>query len=142
MVVEKLKVIEVNTYNELFDLYEQGELGCVEQRMPENLKRFEPGEDGTDEELINSLLSMDTDNFYHVEFIDIRDGFFRITIIGFTILKFLSEKVIAINISFGEDGLWQEAQENEDDENWIDGSLLGVIELSGIEVELEHEITK
>jgi hypothetical protein len=51
-------------------MYKNGELGSVEQRLPNNLIRLKAGQDGDDEELINSLLSMDTDNLYHVEFID------------------------------------------------------------------------
>jgi hypothetical protein len=48
---------------------------------------------------------MDTDNLYHVEFIDTRDRYFRITILGFTVKKFLNDKVSAIEITFGEDGI-------------------------------------
>lgn len=139
MVAERLRIIKVNSYYELYELYEQGELGCVEQRMPYNLKRFKTDVDGSDYDLIVSLLSMDTDNFYTVQ--KTIDKFI-ITIIGFTILKFLSEKVIAINITFGEDGVWQEAQMSEDDETWTDGSVLGAIEISGLAPEFEHEITK
>jgi hypothetical protein len=44
-------------------MYKNGELGSVEQRN-NNLIRLKAGQDGDDEELINSLLSMDTDNLY------------------------------------------------------------------------------
>jgi hypothetical protein len=47
-------------------MYKNGELGS-EQRLPNNLM-IKSWLDGDDEELINSLLSMDTDNLYHVEF--------------------------------------------------------------------------
>jgi hypothetical protein len=78
MVAEKNKSNEVNNYDELFEMYKNGELGSVEQRLPNNLIRLKAGQDGDDEELINSLLSMDTDNLYHVEFIDTRDRYFEL----------------------------------------------------------------
>jgi hypothetical protein len=66
-------------------MYKNGELGS-EQRLPNNLM-IKSWLDGDDEELINSLLSMDTDNLYHVEFmtslIDISN-----TILGFTVKIF------------------------------------------------------
>jgi hypothetical protein len=68
-------------------MYKNGELGSVEQRLPNNLIR-KAGQDGDDEELINSLLSMDTDNLYHVEFIDTRDRYFELQYLALLLKNF------------------------------------------------------
>lgn len=106
MVVENLLSYIVADYNALWKLYKSGELGKLEQRIPDNLKKLKVGKHGTDEELIISLLNMDDDNVYHVHKID---GGFKITIILFQVnVEMLDKDIEKVYISYGEDGVWKE----------------------------------
>ena len=116
MVVENLKSYVVPNYKALFKLYKNGDLGKVEQRLPDNLQKLKAGVDGTDIQLIISLLNADKDNVWHVAKVE---GGFRVTIIGFNIdIEILPEreKFERICIQFGEDGLWKEVKYPNDEQ--------------------------
>lgn len=144
MIVEQLTQYKVYTYNELYEMYLNEELGMTDQRIPTGLKRMNTGKDGTDEELIKSLLDADKDNFYHVQFVDDTwDGYFLITIIGFNITKSFG-KHLQYSLNMGEDGVWEDmVDENsfihaDGTKEWSDASGLGGLKLQGEMVHLQH----
>lgn len=144
MVLENLHQIKVSTYNELYDLYLEEQLGIIDQRIPNNLKRMDAGNDGTDEELIKSLLDADKDNFYHVQFVDVKDGYFLITIIGFNITKSIG-KDLQYSLNMGENGVWEDFIDDKSyvhkdgTKEWRDAGILGGLELKGEKIELQHK---
>lgn len=144
MITENLHQIKVSTYNELYDLYLEEKLGMTDQRMPNNLKRMDAGNDGTDEELIKSLLDADKDNFYHVQFVDVRDGYFLITIIGFNITKSIG-KDLQYSLNMGENGIWEDFIDDKScvykdgTKEWRDAGTLGGLELKGEKIKLQHK---
>ena len=109
MIAKVLDTFSVRNYAELYEMYKNGELGIVEQRMPSDIDERIAGDEGTDEELILNLLSRDTDNMYHVHFEDDhQDGYFVISYLGFGLNKKFTEMVAEYDIQFGEDGIWEE----------------------------------
>jgi hypothetical protein len=132
MVTEILKQFVVKNYKEAFKLYKKGEFGCIEQRMPENLKKM-PKSEGTDLERILSLLEADEDNIYSVVELG---NVFIITILGFRIHKTLEENVEVYYLQFGEDGKWEEVAYKGDVENYQDGTR-GELSM-GADVKLKH----
>ncbi len=109
MIAKVLDTFSVRNYAELYEMYKNGELGIVEQRMPDNIPERIAGDEGTDEEFILNLLSKDTDNIYHVHFEDDhQDGYFVISYLGFGLNKKFTEMVSEYDIHFGEDGIWEE----------------------------------
>lgn len=138
MVVENLRVFKVKSYKQLFKMYQNDELGIIEQRMPNNLQPLKPSETLSELECIQSLLETDYDFPYHVYF----DGKkYIITILGFNISKVIDDKKQLIQ--FGEDGIWQEEAEikegdNEEDLEWQDSSN-GSFEMWGMYNVAEHK---
>jgi hypothetical protein len=109
MVVGNQQVIKVKSYSELYDKYYlQGELGMIEQRMPENIPKERKTKKRTDMVLIVALLNQDTDNLYHVVEVG---GFYYITIIELCISKKFDDHNFEYVLLFGEDGKF---------ENWYD----------------------
>ena len=110
-------------------MYKDGELGIVEQRMPEGIVEQVAGDEGTDEELILNLLAQDPDNMYHVNFIDdSEDGYFEISYMGFGLNKKFTEMVAEYDFQFGEDGVWEEFKSPVDD-NYEDASVIGELKI-------------
>lgn len=137
MVVNNLEKIIVGSYNELYELYLSGSLGVVQQRIVSNLKKLSVGKDGTDEELIKSLLDADKGNFYHLMSIN---NVYLITIIGFNITKTMKLPTIApisLSINFGESGVWEDYQGQSEPE-WKDAGKLGKLVLTGEKVSVKH----
>jgi len=109
MVVGNQRVIKVKSFSELYDKYYlQGELGMIEQRMPENIPKERKTKKRTDMVLIVELLNQDWDNLYHVVEID---GFYYITIVELCISKKFDDHNFEYVLLFGEDGKF---------ENWYD----------------------
>lgn len=127
MIAKVLHTFSVRNYAELYEMYKNGELGIVEQRMPDDIPEQVAGDDGTDEELILDLLAQDPDNIYHVHFEDdSEDGYFVISYMGFGLNKKFNEIVAEYDFQFGEDGIWEEFKSPVDD-NYQDASILGVL---------------
>ena len=106
-------------------MYKDGELGIVEQRMPEGIIEQVAGDEGTDEELILNLLAQDPDNMYHVHFeAESKDGYFVISYMGFGLNKKFTEMVAEYDFMFGEDGKWEEYK-TPVDEDYQDASVIG-----------------
>jgi hypothetical protein len=106
-------------------MYKDGELGIVEQRMPDDIPEQVAGDEGTDEELILNLLAQDPDNMYHVKFIDdSEDGYFEISYMGFGLNKKFTEIVAEYDFQFGEDGIWEEFKSPVEDD-YQDASVIG-----------------
>lgn len=125
MIAVVLKSFTVRDYSELYEMYKNGELGIVEQRMPDDIPEMVAGNDGTDEELILNLLAQDPDNMYHVKFIDnSEDGYFEISYMGFGLNKKFTEIVAEYDFMFGEDGIWEEFKSPVDDD-YQDASVIG-----------------
>lgn len=142
MVVENLISYIVADYNALWELYKNEKLGKLEQRIPENLKKMKVGKDGTDEELIIRLLTMDDDNVYHVAKIE---GGFRITIILFSInveIFETTEKIDKVYINYGEDGIWKEVLFKGNEEYSDAYSSTNIEIYSGHEQLKKHKIKK
>lgn len=118
MVVENLVTFRVKSYEKLYKRYQQGGLGCNEQRMLGDIPRET---EGSELDKIKSLLVQDSDNYYHVVEIK-RNGKvrFQITIVGFCVVKTFKDKS-QYCLTMGEDGVWEEVRLNEDCE-WKDGS--------------------
>lgn len=149
MVVENLHQFKVDTYNDLYEMYLNGQLGITDQRMPTGLRRMNTKTDGSDEDLIKSLLDADKDNFYHVQFVPVQNGkdFFLITIIGFNITKCIG-KDLQYSLNMGEDGVWEDmVDENsyvhaDGSKEWSDASGLGGLELQGEIIKIQHTISE
>jgi hypothetical protein len=125
MIAVVLKSFTVRNYAELYEMYKDGELGIVEQRMPEGIIEQVAGDDGTDEELILNLLAQDPDNMYHVHFEDDKeDGYFVISYMGFGLNKKFTEMVAEYDFMFGEDGIWEEYK-TPVDKDYQDASVIG-----------------
>jgi hypothetical protein len=125
MIAVVLKSFTVRNYAELYEMYKDGELGIVEQRMPEGIIEQVAGDDGTDEELILNLLAQDPDNMYHVHFKDDKeDGYFVISYMGFGLNKKFTEMVAEYDFMFGEDGIWEEYK-TPVEEDYQDATLIG-----------------
>jgi hypothetical protein len=125
MIAVVLKSFTVRNYAELYEMYKDGELGIVEQRMPEGIIEQVAGDDGTDEELILNLLAQDPDNMYHVHFKDDKeDGYFVISYMGFGLNKKFTEMVAEYDFMFGEDGIWEEYK-TPVEEDYHDASVIG-----------------
>ncbi len=125
MIAVVLKSFTVRNYAELYEMYKDGELGIVEQRMPEGIIEQVAGDDGTDEELILNLLAQDPDNMYHVHFEDdSEDGYFVISYMGFGLNKKFTEIVAEYDFMFGEDGIWEEYK-SPVEEDYQDASIIG-----------------
>jgi hypothetical protein len=129
MIAKVLHTFSVRDYAELYEMYKDGELGIVEQRMPEGIVEQVAGDEGTDEELILNLLAQDPDNMYHVNFIDdSEDGYFEISYMGFGLNKKFTEMVAEYDFQFGEDGVWEEFKSPVDD-NYEDASVIGELKI-------------
>lgn len=129
MIAKVLHTFSVRNYAELYEMYKEGELGLVDQRMPEGIIEQVAGEDGTDEELILNLLAQDPDNMYHVHFEDDNeDGYFVISYMGFGLNKKFTEMVAEYEFSFGEDGKWEEYRLLFD-EDYRDASVIGELKI-------------
>lgn len=127
MIAKVLHTFSVRNYAELYEMYKNGELGIVEQRMPDDIPEQVAGDDGTDEELILNLLAQDPDNIYHVHFEDdSEDGYFVISYMGFGLNKKFNEIVSEYDVIFGEDGIWEEFKSPVDEE-YQDASVLGAL---------------
>ena len=127
MIANVLHTFSVRTYAELYEMYKNGELGLVEQRMPDDIPEQVAGNDGTDEELILNLLAQDPDNLYHVHFEDDNeDGYFVISYMGFGLNKKFNEIVAEYDFQFGEDGIWEEFKSPVGEE-YQDASVLGAL---------------
>jgi len=126
MIVEKLNVIDVISYDALYALYKQGFIGT--DRFPENIPYKLVGTDGTNLELIEELLSLDMDNMYHVD--KNENGLYRITQIGFIINKKFNEPVSEYQFTFGVDGRWEDVWQI-GNENTLDGSIFGELKIYG-----------
>ncbi len=125
MIAVVLKSFTVRNYAELYEMYKDGELGIVDQRMPEGIIEQVAGDDGTDEELILNLLAQDPDNMYHVHFEDDKeDGYFVISYMGFGLNKKFTEMVAEYDFMFGEDGIWEEYK-SPVEEDYQDASVIG-----------------
>ena len=129
MIAKVLDTFSVRDYAELYEMYKNGELGIVEQRMPNNITERIAGDEGTDEELILDLLSKDTDNIYHVHFEDDhQDGYFVISYLGFGLNKKFTEMVCEYDFSFGEIGIWEEYKSPIDSE-YQDATIIGELKI-------------
>jgi hypothetical protein len=129
MIAKVLHTFSVRDYAELYQMYKNGELGIVKQRIPQNIDEQVAGDEGTDEELILNLLAQDPDNMYHVKFIDDNeDGYFVISYLGFGLNKQFNEIVSEYNFEFGEDGIWEEYK-NATDDDYKDASVIGELEV-------------
>jgi len=129
MIAKVLHSFSVKNYAELYEMYKDGELGLVDQRMPDDIPEQVAGDDGTDEELILNLLAQDPDNMYHVHFEDdSEDGFFVISYMGFGIHKRFNEMVSEYVFEFGEDGIWEEFKSPVDCE-YQDASVIGEVKV-------------
>jgi hypothetical protein len=129
MIARVLDTFSVRDYAELYEMYKNGELGIVEQRMPNDIDERIAGNEGTDEELILNLLSRDTDNMYHVHFEDDNeDGYFVISYLGFGLNKKFTEMVGEYNFEFGEDGVWEEYKTPIDNE-YKDATNIGELNI-------------
>lgn len=125
MIAKVLHTFSVRNYAELYEMYKDGELGIVEQRMPDDIPEQVAGDEGTDEELILNLLAQDPDNMYHVKFIDdSEDGYFEISYMGFGLNKKFTEIVAEYDFHFGEDGIWEEFKSPVEDD-YQDASVIG-----------------
>jgi hypothetical protein len=125
MIAVVLKSFTVRNYAELYEMYKDGKLGLVCQRMPEGIIEQVAGDDGTDEELILNLLAQDPDNMYHVHFEDdSEDGYFVISYMGFGLNKKFTEMVSEYDFMFGEDGIWEEYK-TPVDKDYQDATLIG-----------------
>lgn len=125
MIAKVLHTFNVRDYAELYEMYKDGELGIVEQRMPDDIPEQVAGDEGTDEELILNLLAQDPDNMYHVKFIDdSEDGYFEISYMGFGLNKKFTEIVAEYDFQFGEDGIWEEFKSPVEDD-YQDASVIG-----------------
>jgi hypothetical protein len=125
MIAKVLHTFSVRDFAELYQMYKDGELGLVEQRMPNDIVEQIAGDEGTDEELILNLLAKDPDNIYHVHFVDDRqDGYFVISYMGFGLNKQFNQQVSEYDFNFGEDGIWEEFKKPNDDE-YFDASVIG-----------------
>ena len=144
MVVENLKQYTISSYDELYEMYLNKEIGIIEQSMPTDLIRKSTKKDGYEIDLIKSLLDTDKSNFYHVEIID---NIFLITIIGFNITKSIG-KDLKYSLNMGEDGIWEDMLDKNTFSNvnrnkeWIDAGKLGKLELRGEKVKLQHTTSK
>ena len=49
MIAKVLDTFSVRNYAELYEMYKNGDLGIVEQRMPDNITERIAGDEGTDE---------------------------------------------------------------------------------------------
>jgi hypothetical protein len=129
MIAKVLDTFSVRNYAELYEMYKNGDLGIVEQRMPDNITERIAGDEGTDEELILELLSKDTDNIYHVHFEDDNeDGYFVISYLGFGLNKKFTEMVCEYDFSFGENGIWEEYKSPIDSE-YQDATIIGELKI-------------
>jgi len=129
MIAKVLDTFSVRNYAELYEMYKNGDLGIVEQRMPDNITERIAGDEGTDEEMILDLLSKDTDNIYHVHFEDDhQDGYFVISYLGFGLNKKFTEMVCEYDFSFGEDGIWEEYKSPIDSE-YQDATNIGELKI-------------
>lgn len=129
MIAVVLKSFTVRDYAELYEMYKDGELGLVEQRMPDGIIEQVAGDDGTDEELILNLLAQDPDNMYHVHFEDDKeDGYFVISYMGFGLNKKFTEMVAEYDFMFGEDGIWEEYK-SPVEEDYQDASVIGELKI-------------
>jgi len=129
MIAKVLHSFSVRDYAELYEMYKNEELGIIEQRMPLGIVEQVAGDDGTDEELILNLLAQDTDNMYHVKFIDdSQDGYFEISYMGFGLNKKFNEMVAEYNIEFGENGIWEEYRRLFD-VDYQDASVIGDLKI-------------
>lgn len=125
MIAKVLHTFTVRDYSELYEMYKDGKLGLVDQRMPVDIPEMVAGDDGTDEELILNLLAQDPDNMYHVKFIDdSQDGYFEISYMGFGLNKKFTEIVAEYDFMFGEDGIWEEYK-SPVEEDYQDASVIG-----------------
>jgi hypothetical protein len=129
MIAKVLHSFSVRDYAELYQMYKNEELGIIEQRMPLGIVEQVAGDEGTDEELILNLLAQDSDNMYHVKFIDdSQDGYFEISYMGFGLNKKFTKMVEEYNIEFGENGIWEEYK-NSVDEEYQDASVIGDLKI-------------
>lgn len=129
MIAKVLHTFSVRGYSELYQMYKNGELGILEQRMPDNIVEQVAGDDGTDEELILNLLAQDPDNIYHVHYEDDKqDGYFVISYLGFGLNKKFTEMVAEYNIEFGENGIWEEYRRLFDFD-YQDASVIGELKI-------------
>ena len=129
MIAKVLHTFSVRNYAELYQMYKNGELGILEQRMPDNIVEQVAGDEGTDEELILNLLGQDPDNIYHVHFEDdSEDGYFVISYLGFGLNKKFTEMVAEYNFEFGEDGIWEEYR-RVFDVDYQDASVIGDLKI-------------
>jgi hypothetical protein len=129
MIAKVLLSFSVRDYAELYEMYKDGELGILEQRMPDDIAEQVAGEEGTDEELILNLLAQDPDNMYHVKFIDdSQDGYFEISFMGFGLNKKFTEMVSEYDFMFGEDGIWEEYK-RPFDTDYQDASVIGDLQI-------------
>ncbi len=132
MVVQQLNKFTVKDYNEFWDVYKDDAIGSYGNgTIPTDLIKLEAGADGTDEELITDILSLDTENFYHVQFFDdSEDGYFEIFTVGFVILKHFNAPIREFEILFGEHGIWQTGVDAIGNE-LSDTSVYGDVKLGG-----------
>jgi len=129
MVAKVLHTFSVKNYAELYQMYKEGDLGILEQRLPLDILEQVAGDEGTDEELILNLLAQDPDNMYHVKFIDdSQDGYFVISYMGFGLNKKFTEMVCEYDFNFGEDGIWEEYKKPVDIE-YRDASVIGDLKI-------------
>ena len=129
MIAKVLHTFTVRNFAELYQMYKDGELGLVEQRMPNDIVEQIAGDEGTDEELILNLLAQDPDNIYHVHFEDdSEDGYFVISYMGFGLNKKFTEMVSEYDFQFGEDGIWEEFKSPVEDD-YQDASVIGELKI-------------
>ena len=140
MIVEQHNKFTVKDYNEFWDMYKDDAIGLYGNgTIPDDLIKLEAGEDGTDEELICDILSLDTDNFYHVQFFDdSEDGYFEIFTVGLGIIKHLNTPIRTYEFLLGEDGTWQTGVDAIGNEIQ-DTSTYGDVELIGKDVPNFHK---
>lgn len=125
MVVGNQRVIKVKSYNKFYNLfYLKGELGMIEQRIPEDIPYERKTKKRTDLVRIVALLEQDTDNLYHVVEID---GYFYITIIELCISKKFDDHKFEYVLLFGEDGVFETTYDENDVSN--SGYYLGDLEI-------------
>jgi hypothetical protein len=133
MITSTLEEFKIKGYDELYQLYMDGELGVLEQRMPV-VPKWEVGKDGTELQLIRKLLDRDPDNLWHVTFLDYGvDSYFKIAIVGLQIAKKFNEPVLEWVLTFGEDGIWQDAYQIDNPTHAKDGTMFGDLNVSDME---------
>jgi hypothetical protein len=107
-----------------------GELGVIEQRMPE----IEKAKTGNQYDNIRALLDRDPDNLWHVVLIDFGvNSYFILTILGFYVSKEFNEPVKEYVLTFGEDGKWEDVYQIDNPSEPKDGTMFGDLNIGDIQ---------